>query len=87
MATLAIGSVLFGIFIGKFFRWPMLVPAFGLVIIFILIKPAHAERTPQIYSDQSSARGAYTSNFVFSDRHFHREPANRLRHRDVRSKP
>jgi hypothetical protein len=54
MATLAIGSVLFGIFIGKFFRWPMLVPAFGLVIIFILINPAHAERTPQILFFQTA---------------------------------
>jgi hypothetical protein len=54
MGALAIGSVLFGIFIGKFFRWPVLVPAFMLVILFILINPAHVERTPQILFCQTA---------------------------------
>ena len=54
MGTLAIGSVLFGIFIGKFFKWPVLVPAFGLVIAFVVINPAHTERTLQILFCQTA---------------------------------
>ena len=45
MGTLAVGSVLFGIILGKFFRWPVLVPAFGVAIILVLIYPGHTERT------------------------------------------
>jgi hypothetical protein len=54
MGALAIGSVLFGIIIGKLFRWPALIPAFLLAIIFILVNPAHAERTLRIVFFQTA---------------------------------
>lgn len=45
MGTLLIVSVLFGMLLGLFFKWPILVPACGLVVILVLASPAPIERS------------------------------------------
>ena len=46
MGILVVGGVLFGIFgiiLGHFFKWYVLIPACGLAIVLVLINPAHME--------------------------------------------
>jgi hypothetical protein len=40
MGILVIGGVLFGMILGQFFMWNVLVPACGLVIVLALVYPA-----------------------------------------------
>ena len=43
MGILVVGGVLFGIILGHFFKWFVLIPACGLAIVLVLINPAHME--------------------------------------------
>jgi hypothetical protein len=41
MGILVVGGVLFGMILGGFFKWFVLIPASGLAIVLVLINPAH----------------------------------------------
>jgi hypothetical protein len=43
MGILVVGGVLFGIILGHFFKWFVLIPAYGLAIVLVLINPARME--------------------------------------------
>lgn len=43
MGTLIIGNILSGMVLGYFFKWPVLVPAFGAAIALILANNIHDE--------------------------------------------
>ena len=43
MGILVVGAALFGMILGQFFKWYVLVPACGLVIVLVLVFPAHRE--------------------------------------------
>jgi hypothetical protein len=43
MAIVVVGAVLFGMILGQFFKWYVLIPACGLAIVLVLIYSAHAE--------------------------------------------
>ena len=43
MGILVVWATLFGIILGQFFKWYVLVPACGLVIVLVLVFPAHRE--------------------------------------------
>ena len=43
MGILVVGGVLFGMILGQFFKWFVLIPACGLAIVLVLINPAHME--------------------------------------------
>ena len=45
MAILVVGGVVFGIILGHFFKWFVLIPACGLAIVLVLINPAHMENS------------------------------------------
>ncbi|HUB63961.1 MAG TPA: hypothetical protein VL996_05860 [Methylocella sp.] len=45
MDTLVVGSVLFGIFFGRFFKWPILILAYGLVIALVFAISLPFERS------------------------------------------
>ena len=45
MGTLVIGSTVFGMIFGQFFRWPVLIPACALATALVLANPAHIERS------------------------------------------
>ena len=40
MATLIIGGILFGLILGLFFKWPVLIPSSGVAIALVLANPA-----------------------------------------------
>jgi hypothetical protein len=43
MGILVVGAALFGMILGQSFKWYVLVPACGLVIVLVLVFPAHRE--------------------------------------------
>jgi hypothetical protein len=42
LGDLVIGGILFGMFLGRFFTWYVLVPACGLALVLVLANPSHA---------------------------------------------
>ncbi|MGA7656336.1 MAG: hypothetical protein WCA96_06090 [Methylocella sp.] len=45
MGILVVGGILFGMILGRFFKWFVLIPACGLAAVFVLINPAHMENS------------------------------------------
>jgi hypothetical protein len=45
MGILVVGGVLFGMILGQFFKWYVLIPACGLAIVLVLINPVHMENS------------------------------------------
>jgi len=45
MGILVVGCTLFGMILGRFFKWFVLIPACGLVAVLVLINPAHMEKS------------------------------------------
>ncbi len=45
MGILVVGGILFGMILGRFFRWFVLIPACGLAAVLVLINPAHMENS------------------------------------------
>jgi hypothetical protein len=43
MNILVVGSVLFGMILGQFFKWYVLIPACGLAIVLVLVFHTHTE--------------------------------------------
>ena len=43
MGILVVGGILFGMILGRFFKWFALIPACGLAAVLVLINPAHME--------------------------------------------
>jgi hypothetical protein len=43
MGILVVGAAVFGLILCQFFKWYVLVPACGLVIVLVLVFPAHRE--------------------------------------------
>jgi len=43
MGLLILGGVLFGMILGRFFRWFVLVPVCGLASVLVLANPAHMD--------------------------------------------
>jgi hypothetical protein len=41
MAILIVGGILLGMILGQFFKWYVLVPACGIVIVLVLVNPAY----------------------------------------------
>ena len=41
MGILVVGGILFGMILGRFFKWFVLIPACGLAAVLVLINPAH----------------------------------------------
>jgi hypothetical protein len=44
MGILVIGGAL-GMILGRFFKWPVLIPAYGLVSVMVVANPAHMENS------------------------------------------
>jgi hypothetical protein len=45
MGILVVGGILFGMILGRFFKWFALIPACGLAAVLVLINPAHIENS------------------------------------------
>ena len=45
MGILVVGGILFGMIVGRFFKWFALIPACGLAAVLFLINPAHMENS------------------------------------------
>ncbi|MGP8283628.1 MAG: hypothetical protein ACLQT6_13075, partial [Desulfomonilaceae bacterium] len=45
MGILVVDGVLFGMILGRFFKWPVLIPAYGLVSVMVVANPAHIENS------------------------------------------
>jgi hypothetical protein len=56
MGILVVGAALFGMILGQFYKWYVLVPACGLVIVLVLVFPAHREPTNRIRGGTVRAR-------------------------------
>jgi hypothetical protein len=41
MAILIVGGILLGMILGQFFKWYVLVPACGIVIVLVLVNPVY----------------------------------------------
>ena len=45
MGNLVVAGALFGMILGRFFKWPVLIPAYGLVSVMVVANPAHMENS------------------------------------------
>ena len=45
MGILVVGGILFGMILGRFFKWFVLIPACGLAAVLVLINPVHMENS------------------------------------------
>jgi hypothetical protein len=58
--------------LGRFFKWPVLVPACGLAIVLVLVNPAHMDSFLQIVVVTASLQFGYVVGVV--TRSFRRAP-------------
>ena len=72
MGILVVWATLFGIILRQFFKWYVLVPACGLVIVLVLVFPAHREPSLlrlflQIYVVTTSLQVGYVVGLLARD--------------------